>query len=170
MKNELYHHGVKGQRWGVRRYQNEDGTLTAAGRKRAQKDLNSLSKAMSKHMDSTNDYQRSLKRTYFVDEKGNNRWDEKGNGYFDGNGGIYTHDINKYRQKNINEQSYLNIKKVLQQKYDDVVVKASYNINTGEAFSKIILSKNGEQFVSEFTKNYGEFDTSKQIDFKRMFK
>ena len=29
---ELYHHGIKGQRWGVRRYQNEDGTLTDAGR------------------------------------------------------------------------------------------------------------------------------------------
>lgn len=31
---ELYHHGVKGQRWGVRRYQNADGTLTAAGKNR----------------------------------------------------------------------------------------------------------------------------------------
>ena len=30
----LYHHGIKGQRWGVRRYQNADGTLTYAGRKR----------------------------------------------------------------------------------------------------------------------------------------
>lgn len=32
--NELYHHGIKGQKWGIRRYQNEDGSLTAAGKKR----------------------------------------------------------------------------------------------------------------------------------------
>lgn len=31
---ELYHHGVLGQKWGVRRYQNKDGTLTDEGRKR----------------------------------------------------------------------------------------------------------------------------------------
>lgn len=32
--NELYHHGVKGMKWGVRRYQNKDGSLTPAGKKR----------------------------------------------------------------------------------------------------------------------------------------
>lgn len=31
---ELYHYGVKGMHWGVRRYQNADGTLKPAGRKR----------------------------------------------------------------------------------------------------------------------------------------
>ena len=36
-ENELKHHGVKGQRWGFRRYQNKDGSLTPAGRKRADK-------------------------------------------------------------------------------------------------------------------------------------
>lgn len=35
--NEIYHHGIKGMRWGFRRYQNKDGTLTPAGRKRAAK-------------------------------------------------------------------------------------------------------------------------------------
>lgn len=36
MKNELLHYGIKGMKWGVRRYQNPDGTLTAEGRKRTQ--------------------------------------------------------------------------------------------------------------------------------------
>jgi hypothetical protein len=31
---ELYHHGIKGQKWGIRRYQNDDGTLTQAGHQR----------------------------------------------------------------------------------------------------------------------------------------
>ena len=35
--NELYHFGIKGMRWGVRRYQNKDGTLTKAGRKKMAK-------------------------------------------------------------------------------------------------------------------------------------
>lgn len=30
--DELYHHGIKGQKWGLRRWQNEDGSLTSAGR------------------------------------------------------------------------------------------------------------------------------------------
>ena len=34
---ELYHYGIKGMRWGIRRYQNPDGSLTPAGRKRLEK-------------------------------------------------------------------------------------------------------------------------------------
>ena len=37
---ELYHHGILGQKWGVRRYQKADGTLTDEGRKRRQQIIN----------------------------------------------------------------------------------------------------------------------------------
>lgn len=35
---ELFHYGVKGQKWGIRRYQNKDGSLTPAGKKRAKQE------------------------------------------------------------------------------------------------------------------------------------
>lgn len=41
-KKEIYHHGVLGQKWGVRRYQNIDGSLTDAGQRRY-KHLNNMS-------------------------------------------------------------------------------------------------------------------------------
>lgn len=47
----LYHHGIKGMRWGIRRYQNKDGTLTAVGKKRAAKLRNELDSLEGKKKD-----------------------------------------------------------------------------------------------------------------------
>ena len=37
--NELAHWGIKGMRWGIRRYQNKDGSLTPAGKKRYNEEM-----------------------------------------------------------------------------------------------------------------------------------
>lgn len=48
--DELYHHGIKGQKWGIRRFQNPDGSLTAEGKRRygTVENFNRLSAAESK--------------------------------------------------------------------------------------------------------------------------
>lgn len=42
MENELMHWGIKGMKWGVRRYQNKDGSLTTAGKKRYEQEMAKL--------------------------------------------------------------------------------------------------------------------------------
>ena len=44
---ELQHHGILGMKWGVRRYQNADGSLTSAGRRRVQRAMQQRDRVMS---------------------------------------------------------------------------------------------------------------------------
>ena len=46
--SDLYHHGIKGQRWGIRRYQNYDGSYTKKGLKRYQESETAYTNAKGK--------------------------------------------------------------------------------------------------------------------------
>lgn len=93
--NELYHHGIKGQKWGVRRFQNPDGSLTTKGKKRFSK-LIELDKqyeeAVNKSRDAADkeykymrskglgkgeDYKSEARDLYITDEKFKSIADEK---------------------------------------------------------------------------------------------
>lgn len=65
--SELRHHGIKGQKWGVRRFQNKDGSLTADGKKRYGADdyKNTLDKVNSagKIVDEVRKYNNSAQKS-----------------------------------------------------------------------------------------------------------
>lgn len=60
MDKELYHWGVKGMKWGVRRYQNKDGSLTDAGRKRYARDARE--QGYKDYNESTGTYSKKTKK------------------------------------------------------------------------------------------------------------
>ena len=49
MAEEIWHHGIKGMKWGVRRYQNKDESYTREGMRRYNKSMSDYESARSKY-------------------------------------------------------------------------------------------------------------------------
>lgn len=69
--NYLAHHGIKGQRWGIRRYQNEDGSLTELGKKHYSVDTGGNEKLSKKFTKDVKSMKKALDKTDVELQKAN---------------------------------------------------------------------------------------------------
>lgn len=104
--DELYHHGIKGMRWGVRRYQNEDGSLTPAGERHYYRKDGSLKRRGAKKL--LKAYKEKLNRdnAVYVDkinEEDNYRGSDAAQRKIDTYRRNNKIDLNKYRQNLYNQ-------------------------------------------------------------------
>ena len=112
--DELQHHGVKGQRWGVRRYQNANGSLTAAGRVRYNKlQTSEISKVKKRLADDTKSY-----------NKRNDKIETKIQKAKENNNAKKVSDLTE--KKNINKQKYAEAKKIAEK---EISVLKNYKLS-----------------------------------------
>jgi hypothetical protein len=164
-ENELAHHGIKGQKWGIRRYQNPDGSLTAAGKARynPNKDSARFAKTAARYANSYADYLNSRKTTYFLDDDGNIARRSDGS-----QRAVTTHDTIKYAEWKKQTTKYLKEKAILQKKYSEVVSKIDLE-KDGRSFLSITLKdKFGNTFVSELETKYENIDYDRS-DYKYLY-
>ena len=140
-KDELYHHGIKGQKWGVRRFQNSDGSLTNAGKSRYGR-----GKEISKEHQRIEEKERI--RLYKTDKEYNKAYNEAmriaekyGLDQDDGGGGDYT----RWSEKELERagQRYWNYSEDYSARAEILDQKAA------EYAKKEILKKYGDTGVSD---------------------
>lgn len=131
--DELYHYGVLNMRWGVRRYQNKDGSLTPAGKRRAAKLKDKylqvtgkklVGKAVSTKDKSTKQNKEDIHKKKNVDTMSDAELKEKTNRLNLENN--YINAINSYN--NLNPKQVSRGQKLVKKIMDDIVVPSATEV------------------------------------------
>ena len=97
--DELYHHGILGQKWGIRRYQNEDGSVTPAGAKRYYEGYGLEGKKLSKEQKSKYKSAKKELRKLHRDAVEQKEWSIASKRFVKGNERKYNKLRNKYGEE-----------------------------------------------------------------------
>mgnify|MGYP003530397905 FL=1 len=140
LDNELQHHGIKRQKWGVRRFQNPDGSLTPAGIRRYRKNSEQIERELSgavKKQATAEDYEKALKRTKSIGD-----------------------DIDEVRKMNADfrksndQKKKKRIRKSTEQLSDKELQQAVQRLNMEDNYTRMMMHrehlKQGESFVNKF--------------------
>ena len=149
--NELYHYGIKGQKWGIRRYQNKDGTLTNAGKKRLAKEEARI-KSEKKVLQNRKRTQNKIKKLEDMQKELDDQKREL-DGYSNSSkkSNSSTSSITGHKKKTIKEMT----NEELQAKIDRINFEKRYSEAISSQEVKRETSK-GEQFVIRVMERAGE--------------
>ena len=159
VNGELCHHGTKGMKWGVRRFQNKDGSLTPAGKKRYNKEMEKL-KAEQKVLKNKERTAAKLKKLDDMRddiEQRKKKLNGDGEETVDPKKVARKESLKAKNPKNMTNEELTAYKDRLQleKDYTDLVNKThTVTLNKGKQFIEDVMKKSGENITTQLV-TYG---------------